>query len=363
VISPAGFPEPRVRAVPLGGGERADAAIGVAALAGVDLDGWQRYALGACLGRQGSRWAAIECAVIVPRQNGKSLLLAVRELAGVLCFGERLVIHSAHEWRTVSEQFTQTLDLVEGSPLRRQVRRVRRTGGEESVTFANGGRIRFMNRSRESARGFTADCVILDEAHALTAEQAAALLPVLSSRPDPQLWYAAAGPAPEAWQLSRLRQRVLHGDTSRLAWLEWSADPQADTEDRGTWLAANPAAAAGRLSVERMAEERASLGFEGFRAERLACAPWPSEMDGAYHLFTADDLRDLFGRTALWRRRGVWSWTTPGRWARRWPPGHAKAAAGGWRSCSTSRRSCCPRRSGPHTTASRTRWVSSAIRC
>jgi hypothetical protein len=153
-------------------------------------------------------------------------------------------------------------------------------------------------RTITSADAPPTDAVILDEAHALTAEQAAALLPVLSSRPDPQLWYAAAGPAPGAWQLSRLRQRVLHGDTPRLAWLEWSADPQADTEDRSVWLAANPAAAAGRLSVERMAEERASLGFDGFRAERLACAPWPSEMDGAYGLFTPDDLRDLFGRTA-----------------------------------------------------------------
>jgi phage terminase large subunit-like protein len=298
VISPAGFPEPRVRAVPPGGGERAAAAIGVAALAGVELDGWQRMVLGACLGRQGGRWSAFECSVVVPRQNGKSLLLAFRELAGVLCFGERLVIHSAHEWRTVSEQFAQTLDLVEGSPLRRYLVRVRRTGGEESMTFANGGRIRFMNRSRESARGFSADLVVLDEAHALTAEQAAALLPVPSSRPDPQLWYAAAGPAPGAWQLSRLRQRVMNGDTARLAWLEWSADPLADTEDRAVWLAANPAAAVGRLAVERMAEERASLGFDGFRAERLACAPWPSELDNAYGLFTPDDLRDLFGRSA-----------------------------------------------------------------
>ena len=62
-------------------------------------------------------------------------LLAIRELAGVLLFGERLVIHSAHEWRTVSEQFTATLDLIEGSALNHDKKRVRRTGGEESITF------------------------------------------------------------------------------------------------------------------------------------------------------------------------------------------------------------------------------------
>jgi hypothetical protein len=37
----------------------------------------------------------------------------VRELAGLLLFGERLVIHSAHEWRTVSQQFRLTVDLIE----------------------------------------------------------------------------------------------------------------------------------------------------------------------------------------------------------------------------------------------------------
>jgi hypothetical protein len=279
-------------------GTRAAAAIGVAAAAGISLDAWQRYVLEASLGRTGGRWSAFEVALIVARQNGKSLLLAVRELAGILCFGEKLAIHSGHEWRTVSEQFTQTLDLVEGSPLRRYLRRVRRTGGEECITFTNGGRLRFMNRSKESARGFSADLIVLDEAHTVSGEQLAALLPVLSSRRDPQVWLAAAGPAPGAWQLSRLRQRVLHGDTARLCWLEWSADPDGDTEAEAAWLAANPAAAAGRLSVARMAEERASLGFDGFRAERLACAPWPSEMDGAYTVFTPDDLRDLFGRTA-----------------------------------------------------------------
>jgi phage terminase large subunit-like protein len=299
VLSPQTFPEPRVSSVPVAGdGTKGAAAIGVAAAAGISLDAWQRYVLEAALGRTGGRWSAFEVGLIVARQNGKSLLLAIRELAGVLCFGERLVIHSAHEWRTVSEQFTQTLDLVESSRLRRYLRGVRRTGGEESITFTNGHRIRYMNRSRESARGFSADLVILDEAHALTAGQAGALLPVLSSRPDPQLWYAAAGPAPGAWQLSRLRQRVLHGDTKRLAWLEWSADPGADTEDPVTWLGANPAAAAGRLSVERMAEERSSLGLDGFRAERLACAPWPSELDDAHGVFTPDDLRELFGRMA-----------------------------------------------------------------
>ena len=210
------------------------------------------------------------------------------------------MIVSAHEWRTVVELFRTAVDLCLGSPLRRHVRNVRQAGGEEAIEFTNGARIRFLNRSTQSGRGFSIDLVILDEAHTVTAEQMAALLPTLSARPDPQVIYAAHGPASSAWHLSRVRQRVLNGDTGRLAWLEWSADPALDTDDRGLWLAANPAVGEKfcGLDMQRMAEERASLGWDGFRGERLACAPWPSEMDGAYALFSPDDVRALFGRPA-----------------------------------------------------------------
>jgi phage terminase large subunit-like protein len=284
--------------VPGGDPSRADAAAALAALAGVSLGGWQRFLLESFLRRDGGRWSAFECGVVVPRQNGKSLALIIRALAGALLFGEQLVIISAHEWRTVVELFRTAVSLVEDSPLRRHLAGVRRAGGEEAIEFTGGARVRFLNRSRESARGFSVDCVILDEAHRVTTEQMQALLPTLSARLDPQIVYAAHGPAPEALQLSRLRQRVLNGDTERLCWLEWSADPASDTEDRAAWLAANPAVGEAfcGLTSGRMAEERASLGWEGFRAERLACAPWPSELDGAYGLFSPEDVRALFGR-------------------------------------------------------------------
>ena len=224
---PPGCPEPRIAYTPPAEASRAAAASGLATQLGLELDGWQRGVLDACLGRDGGRWAAFEAGLIVPRQNGKSLLCAVRELAGLLLFGEKLVIHSAHEWRTVSQQFRLTIDLVENSPLRQLVTQVRRAGGEEAIEFAGGARLRFMNRSKESARGFTADCVVLDEAHALTEEQAGALLPTLSSRPDPQVWYAAAGPAPGARtrRIARTARGRGRSAASRAAWRGTSGPP------------------------------------------------------------------------------------------------------------------------------------------
>jgi hypothetical protein len=285
-------PPPSVAYVPEGDRRRGDLACALASAAGIVLDEWQQLALSAGLDRRGDHWSAFEVGIIVPRQNGKTFLLAIREIAGILLFGERLVIHSAHEWRTVSEQFVATVALIEGSPLRKYLKSVRRTGGEESITFINGGRLRFMNRSRESARGFSADLVVIDEAHALTVEHQAALVPILSAKPDAQIWLAAAGPSFTAWALAAVRARVTQpdGPPGKLCWLEWSADPAADDlESPEVWSACNPAVSSGRLDLERIAAERQTLGATAFAAERLAAAPWPTELGSDLQIFTDEE--------------------------------------------------------------------------
>ncbi len=219
------------------------------------------------------------------------MLLAVRELAGVLLFGERLVIHSAHEWRTVSEQFAATLDLVEGLGAGRYKARVRKTGGEESITFTNGARIRFMNRSRESARGFSAD--VVDPGRGARADAwsrpgrccrccrpAGRRAGVVRGR-GPGAGRVAAGAAAGTGGVGGPGQAGVAGMVR---------GPGADDlDDPAVWAAANPAVASGRLSTERMAEERATLGPIGFAAERLAAAPWPSEMAGSWSTFTEQE--------------------------------------------------------------------------
>jgi hypothetical protein len=268
------FPSPRIAYIPQADSRRGRAAAGLAAVAGVELDGAQRLVMDAGCDWRGGRWSASAVGIVVPRRNLKSLCVRIRELAGLLLFGERLAIHSAHEWRTVSEQFGDTMELLEGSKLKRYVRKVRYTGGEECITFTNGARLRFMNRSKESARSFGADFIALDEAHAVTLEQAQALIPVLSDHPNSQVWWLAHGPTPTAWQLAMLRRRATSDEPGRLCWLEWSADPAVDDlEDEEVWKRVNPAEAAGRLTLEKMREERALLGAAGFAAERLAAAP------------------------------------------------------------------------------------------
>ena len=79
-------------------------------MAGLELDPWQRYVLDVALRvRPDDRWAAFEVALIVARQNGKGAVLEARELAGLFLDlpDEKLILHSAHEFKTCSGAFPQ----------------------------------------------------------------------------------------------------------------------------------------------------------------------------------------------------------------------------------------------------------------
>src|SRR6266540_3949258 len=106
-----GVQEPIVCSVPARAGSRGDVAIEVAEACGVTLDPWQRVALddGLAVDAAG-KWSAFEVALVLPRQNGKNAIIEILELAGVLEFGEKLIIHSAHLADTSREAFRRLED-------------------------------------------------------------------------------------------------------------------------------------------------------------------------------------------------------------------------------------------------------------
>jgi hypothetical protein len=82
--APLGEQRPRICLVPDGPYlETARVAIEVCELAGLSLDEWQRWYLMASLAeREDGKWAAGECGLVVPRQNGKGSIEEGRELTG-----------------------------------------------------------------------------------------------------------------------------------------------------------------------------------------------------------------------------------------------------------------------------------------
>lgn len=247
-------------------------AVDLAASAGLVLDPWQSYVLDVSLGeRADGRWAAFEVALLVPRQNGKGAILEARELAGLFLFGERLILHSAHEFKTAQEAFRRVLALIDGSDhLRKLVapRGVRTSHGEEGIELRSGARLRFVARSTGSGRGFSGDTVIFDEAYNLSADSMAAMLPTLSARPNPQLWYTSSAGMESSEQLTRIRDRGRTGNDPGLAYFEYAADNDADLDDEATWRDANPALGI-RIASEFVARERAALPEAEFARERL----------------------------------------------------------------------------------------------
>lgn len=255
--------------------QAADLAIEISALAGLHLDPWQQHVLRVSLGqRADSKWAAFEVGLIVPRQNGKGGVIEARELAGLFVFDEHLIMHSAHEFKTASEAFIRIKTLIQNTPeLDQQVAHYRTAHGDEAIELKSGARLRFVARSRGSGRGFTGDCLILDEAYNLDAQSMAALLPTLSAVPNPQVWYCSSAPMFSSSQLKGVRKRGHTQSGQRLAFCEWSIEPSMDVTDPRSWAVANPALGI-RIPVEFVQSELDAMSenLPEFARERCGLA-------------------------------------------------------------------------------------------
>src|SRR5690606_13570601 len=106
-----GVQEPRIWLSPEAKSSAGQEAIDLAAACGLILDPWQELCLHEALkesdelvqlesGAWVKKWAASSFGLVVSRQNGKGSILEALELAGLILFGERLIIHSAHEFKT-----------------------------------------------------------------------------------------------------------------------------------------------------------------------------------------------------------------------------------------------------------------------
>ena len=312
--------------------------VDLAAKAGLFLDPWQQFALESAMWERPSyeddglwEWAAFEVGVVVPRQNGKGSILEARELAGLFLFEEDLILHSAHEFKTASEAFRRVKGVIDNNSwMLRKVKAISTAHGSEGIELkptpvvigptgiATGGRVcrlGFVARTGGSARGFTANLVVWDEAFNLPETVVGAQLPTLSAVRNPQLWYTSSAVDkdvhPYGTTLARVRARalaeilaeaqgVVRGDDGAsyddylddglggLTWLEWSADEVAYAEAQKVsarevaaflarveqWCAANPGVGF-RLRTRKIARELRAMGAKTFAVERLGLGDWP----------------------------------------------------------------------------------------
>lgn len=288
-----GVQQPRVRVTPAAPADDSADVVALAADYGLVLDPWQCEVFGAGLGlesdRPGAPWLSDTVAVLAPRQQGKGVCIEALLLASVFLFEEQVIACSAHEARTTRLSFERLLGYLENyDDLRGKVASVQRWVGREQIRFRSGQLIVFPARSRGALRGYSIDRLVLDESQYLTAAQYEAVLPTLSARPNTQSWLFGTPPTHfgDGEVLTRLRAQALAGRAERVTWLEWSAEPGCDLDDRQAWAQANPALGR-RISVEAVMAERAALSDEGFRRERLG-------------IFNVQTEQHAFGGAEVW---------------------------------------------------------------
>lgn len=236
--------------------------------AGLYLDPWQGEILTESARMDGDLWSAFENVAIVPRQNGKSFFIVARALAGALLYGEKLILYSAHEFRTAQETWRLMRDVCESDAIAPYVTLIRNRGGGETIDFANGARFKLIARTRSSGRGFSPDCLMFDEAFALNEDITASQLPSLSARPNPQIYYLSSAGTYESQVLLNLRRRGHSGIAPRMNYWEWHAEAADDPRDPRVHAASNPAYGR-RITAASVARELESMNLRSFQRERL----------------------------------------------------------------------------------------------
>jgi hypothetical protein len=275
---------------------------------GVHPFAWQRWVLEKGLGETSEgKWASFDNTLIVPRQNGKDEVFLILGLGWLFVTKDRLIGHSAHEYKTAMEAFRRLVAVIDGSDaLRRKVKKVINTNGEEGIELVTGQRMRFLARSKGAGRGFSFDKMIWNEAYALTAPQVDAVLPTMSARPNPQLWRGSSPPLDAATgePLFQARRAALAGAES-ISYFDFGVDfaldkigpcrqplcthapgmPGCILDDPELWARANPSYPR-LISREAIQRERNGMDPQGFARERLGA--WPPDMQGGYRVISKE---------------------------------------------------------------------------
>jgi len=211
---------------------------------------WQRLVMDTALELEADgRPAFREVRVTVPRQQGKTggLLLPVmvhRALGGVDGRPQR-ILYTAQDRNHAREKWTEHVELLDRSPLRR-LYTVRRSNGSEAIRWRTGSVHGVTASGEKSGHGFTLDLGVIDEAFAQVDDRLEqAFRPAMVTRPWAQLWVVStAGTDESVFLRERVedgRARVDAGSRSGVAYFEWSAADDAAVDDPATWAAAMPA--------------------------------------------------------------------------------------------------------------------------
>lgn len=203
-------------------------------------------------------WTHMKFGYSVPRRNGKSELLIIRECWGLIN-GER-VLHTAHRTTTSHSTWEKVIERLSkmGYSEKTDYKTTKQFGLERIEWLSGEGVINFRTRSSKGGLGEGYDLLIIDEAQEYTSDQESALKYVVTDSKNPQT--IMCGTPPTAVSSGSVflnyRKHTLCGNNPDCGWAEWSVPELTDAHDVDLWYETNPSL--GTILTER--KIRSELG-------------------------------------------------------------------------------------------------------
>lgn len=247
----------------------------IARNAGITYDLWQKGLLTLLFSRgDDGRYLCGESGLTLSscRQIGKTYTLGTSMFIQCLLKKGLTVIWTAHHSRTSDQTFNDLADLAEGhgSRFHPYIDRIRRANGQQEIHFANGSAILFGAREHGFGRGLhSVDVEVFDEAQILSVRALDNLVPVMNTAADPLVVFIGNPPKPgDPCEVFSDKRRDALAGRDGVTYIELSADPDCDSDDRDQWERANPSYPH-RTSEAAILRMRNTLSEDSFRREAL----------------------------------------------------------------------------------------------
>lgn len=258
---------------------------------GVEFDEWQHGIGQIALGKtKDGKYAATIGGVVlsIPRQVGKTFLVGMIVIALCILNPRTTVLWTAHRTKTATKTFQTMQGMVKKKKIRGHLAPGRNNGirtanGEQEIRFRNGSVIMFGAREGGFGRGFDeVDIEVFDEAQILDEAALEDMVAATNQSRQPSgalLFFMGTPPRPRdkgeeflgrrAEALETKPEDQVVGLSDGIVYVEFSADKDADPDDREQWEKANPSYPF-RTPLESMLRMRKNLKNEdSFKREAM----------------------------------------------------------------------------------------------
>lgn len=252
---------------------------------GIWFDQWQKDLAKLMLAkRKDGRYAAGIGGVVmsIPRQVGKTFTVGAIVFALCMLTPKIKAIWTAHHSNTSDETFESMQDMALMPKIAPHIKRVTTGNGKQRIRFTNGSQIEFGAREHGFGRGKTKiSIMVLDECQHVSEAALANLIPTMNQGINPLLFMMGTPPTPEnkGDAFKNRRHRAIKRVSKNVLYVEFSADSDANLDDRKQWAIANPSFPK-RTPEDAILRLREGLGTdESFKREALGI--WDEDNLGA----------------------------------------------------------------------------------